>query len=93
MIQLFNKHNQELTMVRSVAFPIAQPVVAQLGQYNFTLPIKHLGWAHNLILLQQVKDIRARYWYIADNRTYRLVLPHRRQPICKDTATRDKIVD
>jgi hypothetical protein len=55
MIQFFNEYNQELTMVKSVDSSIAQPLVAQLGQYNFTLPIKHLGWAHNLILLQQVK--------------------------------------
>ena len=60
MIQFFNEYNQELTMVKDTDSSIAQPVVAQLGQYNFTLPIKHLGWAHNLILLQQVKDIRAR---------------------------------
>ncbi len=61
MIQFFNEYNQELTIVRDVASLIAQPVVAQLEEYNFTLPIKHLGWAHNLILLLQVKDIRVRY--------------------------------
>ena len=63
MIQFFNEYNQELTMVKGAATPITQSVIAQLGEYNFTLPIKHLGWTHNLILLQQVKDIRARYWY------------------------------
>lgn len=40
-----------------------------IGQYNFSLPIKHLSWAHNLILLQQVKDIRARYWYMVQSIT------------------------
>ena len=69
MIQFFNEYNQELTMVKEGVFPITQPVVAQLGQYNFTLPIKHLSWAHNLILLQQVKDIRARYWYMVQSIT------------------------
>ena len=69
MIQFFNEYNQELTMVKGVVSPIAQPLVAQLGQYNFTLPIKHLSWAHNLILLQQVKDIRARYWYMVQSIT------------------------
>lgn len=69
MIQFFNEYNQELTMVKDTDSSIAQPVVAQLGQYNFTLPIKHLGWAHNLILLQQVKDIRARYWYMVQSIT------------------------
>ena len=44
-------------------------MVAQLGQYNFALPIKHLSWAHNLILLQQVKDLRARYWYMVQSIT------------------------
>lgn len=39
-------------------------MAAQLDTYNFTLPVKHLDWTHNLILLQQVKDIRARYWYM-----------------------------
>ena len=51
-------------MVKGVFSPITQSVIAQLDQYNFTLPIKHLAWTHNLILLQQVKDIRARYWYM-----------------------------
>lgn len=51
-------------MVKGVFSPITQSVIAQLEEYNFTLPIKHLGWTHNLILLQQVKDIRARYWYM-----------------------------
>ena len=52
MMQFFNEYNQELTMVKGVASPIAQPMVAQLSQCNFNLPIKHLGWAHNLILLR-----------------------------------------
>lgn len=43
---------------------IAKPAVSQLDEYNFILPIKHLGWTHNLILLQKVKDIHARYWYM-----------------------------
>ncbi|MCQ4902085.1 DUF1016 N-terminal domain-containing protein, partial [Phocaeicola vulgatus] len=28
-----------------------------------------LGWMHNLILLLQVKDIRARYWYMVQSFT------------------------
>lgn len=79
MMQFFNEYNQELTMVKDAISSITQPVVAQfnkpskpitksvisqLDSYNFTLPIKHLDWTHNLILLQQVKDIRARYWYM-----------------------------
>ncbi len=69
MIQFFNEYNQELTMVKGVCSPIAKSVISQLEEYNFTLPIKHLGWTHNLILLQQVKDIRARYWYMIQSIT------------------------
>ena len=43
---------------------ITQPPVAQLPEYNFTLPIKHIHWTHNVILMQRVKDIKARYWYM-----------------------------
>ena len=79
MMQFFNEYNQELTMVKNAvptitqppvaqfnekSKPITQSMIAQLHKYNFTLPIKHLNWTHNLILLQQVKDIRARYWYM-----------------------------
>ena len=35
----------------------------------FTLPIKHLDWTHNLVLIKQVKDIRARYWYMVQSIT------------------------
>ena len=67
MMQFFNEYNQELTMIKGGAISIAQPVVAQLEKYNFTLPIKHLDWTHNLIIMQQVKDIRARYWYMVQS--------------------------
>ena len=84
MMQFFNEYNQELTMVKGEAIPITkpaisqlrnnpdsitQPLVAQSGKYNFTLPIKHLGWTHNLIVMQQVKDIHARYWYMIQSIT------------------------
>ena len=84
MVQFFNEYNQELTMVKSVKSSIAQsavtlldgtsraiakPVVSQLGAYNFTLPVKHLSWSHNLVLIKQVKDIRARYWYMVQSIT------------------------
>ena len=60
MMQFFCEYNQELTMIREDYSAITQPAVAQLEGYNFTLPIKHLDWTHNLIIMQQVKDIRAR---------------------------------
>ena len=43
---------------------IVQPAVAQLPEYNFVLPIRHIHWTHNVILMQRVKDIKARYWYM-----------------------------
>ena len=45
-------------------YTIAKSAVSQLPEYNFKLPIKHLAWTHNIILIQKVKDIRARYWYM-----------------------------
>lgn len=45
-------------------YTIAKSAVSQLPEYNFELPIKHLSWTHNVILIQKVKDIRARYWYM-----------------------------
>lgn len=69
MVQFFNEYNQELTMVKSAKSSITKPVVSQLGEYNFTLPVKHLSWSHNLVLIKRVKDIRARYWYMVQSVT------------------------
>lgn len=69
MMQFFSEYNQELTMVKVVSSAITQSVIAQSEEYNFILPIKHLDWTHNLILMQQVKDIRARYWYMMQSIT------------------------
>ena len=69
MMQFFIEYNQELTMIKGVPSQITQSVIAQSWEYNFTLPVKHLDWTHNLILMQQVKDIRARYWYMVQNIT------------------------
>lgn len=60
MMQFFEEYNQELTMVKA----ITKPAVAQLQEYNFTLPIRHVHWTHNVILMQRVKDVKARYWYM-----------------------------
>ena len=60
MMQFYQEYNHELTMVK----PIAQQPVAQLKKYNFELPITKLSWAHNIALIQRVKDINARYWYM-----------------------------
>ena len=53
MVQFFHEYNQELTMVKGVVSPIAKSVISQLEEYNFTLPIKHLDWTHNLVLIKQ----------------------------------------
>ena len=80
MIQFYNEYNQELTLPKDV-FPITQSSVAQLEKtntqlsiaqlpkYNFTLPVLHLPWTHNIILIQRVKDIKARYWYMVQSIT------------------------
>lgn len=80
MMQFFEEYNQELKIVKAIVQPpvaqlnnnadcshenaIAQRNVAQLPEYNFVLPVKHLSWAHNVVLMQRVKDIKARYWYM-----------------------------
>ena len=74
MIQFYEEYNQELTAVKEftkpivsqlkVSKPIAKPAVAKLPECNFVLPVKHLPWTHNVILMQRVKDIHARYWYM-----------------------------
>lgn len=74
MIQFFEEYNQELTMVKTIAQPtvsqlqftgqITKPAVSQLPEYNFSLPVRHIHWTHNVILMQRVKDVRARYWYM-----------------------------
>ena len=42
MIQFFNEYNQELTMVKGGA-SITQSVIAQFGEYNFTLSCQAFG--------------------------------------------------
>lgn len=84
MMQFFNEYNQEPTMVKVATAPITKSLISQLennpesitkslvsqiGEYNFTLPVKHLDWTHNLVLIKQVKNIRARYWYMVQSIT------------------------
>ena len=84
MMQFFNEYNQELTMVKEATAPITKSLISQLennpesitkslvsqiGEYNFTLPVKHLDWTHNLVLIKQVKNICARYWYMVQSIT------------------------
>lgn len=55
-------------MIKEVRL-ITKSMISQLNGYNFTLPIKYLAWTHNLVLMKQVKDIRARYWYMVQSIT------------------------
>jgi predicted nuclease of restriction endonuclease-like (RecB) superfamily len=74
MMQFYEEYDESLTMARTIAQPpvaqlqaqegIVQPTVAQLPEYNFVLPVRHIHWTHNVILMQRVKDIKARYWYM-----------------------------
>ena len=48
MIQFFNEYNQELTMVKGADSSIAQSMIAQLGEYNFSLPIK--GYSRTVLV-------------------------------------------
>lgn len=56
MVQFYNEYNQQLTNTQ-------QPV-AHLPSASITLPVKQLSWSHNVILMQKVKDLKARYWYM-----------------------------
>ena len=80
MIQFYNEYNQELTLPKddlpNTQSPIAQleetktqSSIAQLPKYNFNLPVLHLPWGHNIVLIQRVKDIKARYWYMVQSIT------------------------
>ena len=56
MIQFYNEYNQQLTNT--------QQAVAHLQANSNLLPIKLLSWSHNVILMQKVKDMKARIWYM-----------------------------
>lgn len=44
---------------------IGQPAVAQsTGDPSGQLPVARLPWAHNVLLMQKVKDLAARRWYM-----------------------------
>lgn len=105
MMQFFGEYNQELTMVKDSTPIIAQSLIAQLEEYNFALPVKHLGWTHNLILIE-LKDTEFKPEYIGklnfycsavddvlcregDNRTIGLLLCKTKDRIKAEYALRD----
>lgn len=56
MIQFYSEYNQGLINTK-------QPV-SYLKDTSLSLPAKHLSWSHNIVLMQKVKDLKARYWYM-----------------------------
>lgn len=56
MIQFYSEYNQGLINTK-------QPV-SYLKDTSLSLPVKHLSWSHNIVLMQKVKDLKARYWYM-----------------------------
>ena len=53
MIQFYKEYNQELTNTKQA--------VSYLTDVKIMLPVKQLSWSHNVILMQKVKDLKARY--------------------------------
>lgn len=70
MMQFFREYNPELTFVKPSVSQndnsdkIVKRAVSQLEPQKYELPIAHISWAHNVVLMQRVKDIDARYWYM-----------------------------
>lgn len=65
MIQFYREYPDPVAIVppvatRSPAPPISQPPVAKLPDSTFWA----IPWAHHVILMQKVKDIGARLWYM-----------------------------
>lgn len=56
MIQFYNEYNQELTNAK-------QPV-SHLPDAPIVLPVKQVSWSHNIVLMQRIKDLKARHWYM-----------------------------
>lgn len=56
MVQFYNEYNQELTNTKQA--------VSYLNDVKILLPVKQLSWSHNIVLMQRIKDLKARYWYM-----------------------------
>ena len=93
MIQFYNEYNKELTMVKCDVPTITKSAISQLEDYNFTLPVRHLDWTHNLVLIKQVKDIRARYWYMVQSITNHWTTRYLQEAIKLDDYGKRSAVD
>lgn len=64
-IKLMVQFVQEYPDAFGGAMPIGQPAVAQLGGTEIGQPpVAQIPWAHNVLLMQRVKDMAARTWYM-----------------------------
>jgi predicted nuclease of restriction endonuclease-like (RecB) superfamily len=68
MIQFYKEYNQELTFTKPLVSQLeninTKPSVSQFMPPKYQLPITSISWAHNVVIMQKVKDIDARYWYM-----------------------------
>ena len=58
MVQFYSEYNE---------IQIGQPSVAQMENKNKSSrqpPVAQIPWTHNIILIQKIKDIDLRYWYM-----------------------------
>lgn len=53
MIQFYNAYNKELTNVKLPD-----------SKFEHDLPITRINWTTNIILIQKIKNIQERYWYM-----------------------------
>jgi predicted nuclease of restriction endonuclease-like (RecB) superfamily len=61
--ELENDTNTQLPVAELDSAAITQLPVAQLETTNQQL-ITKIGWAHHIILIQKIKDLPIRYWYM-----------------------------
>ena len=80
-------------MVKCDVPTITKSAISQLENYNFTLPVRHLDWTHNLVLIKQVKDIRARYWYMVQSITNHWTTRYLQEAIKLDDYGKRSAVD
>jgi predicted nuclease of restriction endonuclease-like (RecB) superfamily len=89
-IKLMVQFAHEYPDAFAVSPAIGQPAVAQLPAVtNGQLPVAQIPWAHNVLLMQRVKEAAARLWYMQQtlvngwSRDFLLVMikseAHRRQ--------------
>ena len=64
-IKLMVQFAQEYPAAFAATSAIGQPVVAQLPSAEIGQPaVAQIPWAHNVLLMQRVKDVSARAWYM-----------------------------